>query len=247
MHADLKHHSETCGRGDDIAARKEVAQLERALEKLEVREARLQDEMIAKASDHARLSELQAELKQLLRDVGITSVVVTHDHEEAAVLADRMLPMDKGEIVQSGAPIDMYDRPHSQFAAEFLGEVNWLHTNFVAVTEGVARLGLSDGEQLKVAVPLNWQLGGDVLVGIRPERLTLGHISGVANHLKGTVENVINGRVQLQLTVAIGNGSSIKVVHRRNGALPAVGQSVELAFGADDAFVLPAKALPKAA
>jgi putative spermidine/putrescine transport system ATP-binding protein/putrescine transport system ATP-binding protein len=201
------------------------------------------------ALDASVRGELQAELKQLLRDVGITSVVVTHDHEEAAVLADKVLLMDKGEIVQSGPPIDMYDRPQSQFAAEFLGDVNWLHAGLLDVSGTAARLRLSNGQILKVQVANGNQalLGGDVLIGIRPERLTLGPASGSENSLQGTVESVINGRVHLQMTVALGNGSSLKVVHRRNGALPAAGQPVELVFGLEDAFVLPAKALSKAA
>jgi spermidine/putrescine transport system ATP-binding protein len=72
--------------------------------------------------------ELQIELKRIQERVGITFVYVTHDQEEAMVMSDRVAVMNRGRIEQLDAPREIYDRPASQFVAEFIGETNLIHT-----------------------------------------------------------------------------------------------------------------------
>ena len=67
---------------------------------------------------------MQAELKALQRDVGITFIYVTHDQEEAMNLSDRIVVMDRGRIAQVGAPEDIYHRPATPYVADFIGETN---------------------------------------------------------------------------------------------------------------------------
>ena len=70
--------------------------------------------------------QMRAELKALQRRVGIAFLFITHDQEEALSLSDRMAVMNRGSLVETGAPIDLYARPASRFTAEFLGDVNWI-------------------------------------------------------------------------------------------------------------------------
>lgn len=78
------------------------------------------------ALDKSLRVEMQFELKRIQREVGITTIFVTHDQEEALTLSDKIGILRAGRIVQSGPPREVYERPASAFAASFLGEANWL-------------------------------------------------------------------------------------------------------------------------
>jgi ABC-type Fe3+/spermidine/putrescine transport system ATPase subunit len=83
----------------------------------------LLDEPLGALDKHLR-QEMQIELRRIQRAVGITTIFVTHDQEEALTLSDRIAIFDSGRIVQEGAPMEVYERPRSKFAAGFLGEAN---------------------------------------------------------------------------------------------------------------------------
>ena len=78
------------------------------------------------ALDPKLRKQVRSELKSLQRRVGITFLFITHDQEEALSLSDRMAVMNRGKIEQTGSPKEIYQQPKSRFAAEFLGEVNWI-------------------------------------------------------------------------------------------------------------------------
>jgi len=79
------------------------------------------------ALDPKLRKQMRKELKSLQRRVGIAFLFITHDQEEALSLSDRMAVMNEGKLEQTGAPRELYQRPSSRFAAEFLGEVNWVN------------------------------------------------------------------------------------------------------------------------
>jgi putative spermidine/putrescine transport system ATP-binding protein len=94
------------------------------------------------ALDKTLRVDMQIELKRIQREIGITTIFVTHDQEEALTLSDRIGILRDGQIVQAGAPREVYDRPNSAFAANFLGEANWLpEAVFDRVTLPGSRLG----------------------------------------------------------------------------------------------------------
>jgi len=70
--------------------------------------------------------EMQLELKALQEQVGITFIYVTHDQEEALTMSDRIAVMDKGNVLQIGTPVEIYERPNCRFVADFIGETNFL-------------------------------------------------------------------------------------------------------------------------
>ena len=69
--------------------------------------------------------ELRIELKEILTGVGSTTIVVTHDQEEAMSLAEHVIVMDAGRIMQQGTPTEIYAHPANKFVAEFIGRSNW--------------------------------------------------------------------------------------------------------------------------
>jgi len=110
--------------------------------------------------------QMRLEIKQLQAELGVTSLYVTHDQVEAMTMADRMIVMNQGVAEQIGTPLEVYQRPQSLFAAQFIG------SPAMNVLDGVIESGnlkLSNGAQL----PGQYDAQGAVKVGIRPEHLVL--------------------------------------------------------------------------
>ena len=95
----------------------------------------LLDAPLGALDKHLR-EEMQVELRRIQREVGITTIFVTHDQEEAMTLSDRIAILNQGKIVQLGAPLEVYERPLNRFAAGFLGVANFLEGRVAAVTGG---------------------------------------------------------------------------------------------------------------
>ncbi|MBL8225285.1 MAG: ABC transporter ATP-binding protein [Chromatiales bacterium] len=129
------------------------------------------------ALDRKLRAEMQFELAGILRRVGVTCMLVTHDPEEAMVMADRVALMRDGELAQVGTPAEVYDSPRDRFAAEFLGPVNLFGGTVVAGGGGgVLTVRVPDlGAEHPVPAPGPEQPGegASVTVAIRPERLQL--------------------------------------------------------------------------
>lgn len=119
--------------------------------------------------DAAQRDTTRRELKRIQRDLGHTTILVTHDQEEALSLADRIAVMKDGVIQQLGTPYEIYDSPANVFVADFVGEpaINLLP----GITDTDARARLSD--TVRIALPVPLPEGRKVVVGIRPEDLTL--------------------------------------------------------------------------
>jgi multiple sugar transport system ATP-binding protein len=127
----------------------------------------------------ARLREqMRAEIKTLHRDLGATSIYVTHDQIEAMTLADRIVAMHAGVVQQVGSPLDLYDRPANLFVAGFIGSpaMNMLPGRMM---EGAVQMGQGGRVELPVgAMPAE---GRAVTVGIRPEHVRIGPAGGTGH------------------------------------------------------------------
>ena len=123
--------------------------------------------------------EMRFELRRLINRVGVTAVFVTHDQSEAMVLADRICLMQAGQLVQNGSPREMYERPQTRFAMDFLGSSNFFPEDHVADKT----LTLPNGEVLEIAPGQS-----NVVVGIRPEKILI-EAPGA------TGPNLIHGRI----------------------------------------------------
>ena len=90
----------------------------------------------------ARLrAEMRVELKMIQREVGITTVFVTHDQEEALALADVIVVMNQGRVVQTGTPVEIYESPAASFVASFLGQENFFTGKVVESVAGASSCG----------------------------------------------------------------------------------------------------------
>jgi putrescine transport system ATP-binding protein len=128
------------------------------------------------ALDRKLRAEMQFELAAILRRVGVTCMLVTHDPEEAMVMADRVALMRDGRIAQVGTPEAVYAHPLDRFAAEFLGPINLFPAQLLASNGSTATVAVPDiGGQHQLPAPAGVQPppGTAMMVAIRPERLQL--------------------------------------------------------------------------
>lgn len=166
---------------------------------------------------------MQFELKEMQLKLGITFIYVTHDQEEALTMADRIAVMNHGKVLQVGTPEDIYERPHTRFVADFIGETNFIKGRLCDRAGARGQVELPSG--YKVGAVLDdpaMSVGSEVTVAIRPEKLTLKHGNGAEPyHDSGTT--LIPGRLQQSVyigtdtrhVVSFGyNGSSSQVVVR---------------------------------
>ncbi len=146
----------------------------------------LLDEPLSNLDARLRV-QMRIELKHLQQETGITSVFVTHDQAESMALADRIIVMNKGRIEQIGSPTEIYERPRSRFVSEFVGSINVLQAEVVAIDAASMLIHLRRGAQrIRCCVQPDTRLapGQQVLVSIRPEKLSLHH--------EGSAESALN-------------------------------------------------------
>ncbi|GAA4294053.1 ABC transporter ATP-binding protein [Streptomyces venetus] len=119
--------------------------------------------------DAAQRDTTRRELKRIQKDLGHTTILVTHDQEEALSLADRIAVMKDGVIQQLGTPYEIYDSPANVFVADFVGEPAITLLPGIATGDGHARLS----GPVRIALPVPVEEGREVVVGIRPEDVRL--------------------------------------------------------------------------
>jgi iron(III) transport system ATP-binding protein len=124
---------------------------------------------------------LRGEIKDLQERLGVTTIMVTHDQEEALTMADRILVMDRGRIVQEGAPRQVYDHPATPFVAAFIGSMNFLPG---AVKRGDGAFELAGRVLGAAREPLPLAEGAPALLAIRPEHVVLAREDEAAVRLQ---------------------------------------------------------------
>jgi putative spermidine/putrescine transport system ATP-binding protein len=179
------------------------------------------------ALDRKLRETMQLEVRRLQRRLGLTTIFITHDQEEALVLSDRVAVMNKGAIQQIATTTEIYERPASDFVADFVGESNIFH--------GTAGAGgivvLEGGRTLRVARAL--AAGRKVGVLIRPERFS----ATAANQFAGEVVEAIYLGSSFKLRLRTEDGFSVIVRQPARGKLPAVGEHVSVGIEPDEIHV----------
>ncbi|SDR43629.1 putative spermidine/putrescine transport system ATP-binding protein/putrescine transport system ATP-binding protein [Rhizobiales bacterium GAS191] len=196
------------------------------------------------ALDAKLRQDLRAELKQLLAAVGSTAIVVTHDQEEAMSLGERVLVMNRGRIVQSGPPGEVYGQPRSRFVADFLGRANWFQGLLGETRGGTALFTSQCGLQLFVNSS-EALAPGAVELCVRPESIDLltdgvetkpGH-----NRVAGEVLDVaLLGAVRQVMIGLQGGGRVLALQTNRAGDGMAPGRPVIFGVRPEDCVLLPA-------
>ncbi|HSD65257.1 MAG TPA: ABC transporter ATP-binding protein [Vicinamibacteria bacterium] len=150
----------------------------------------LLDEPMA-ALDPKLRKEMQVEVKNLQERLGTTFVFVTHDQEEALVMADRIAVMSGGRIEQVERTEALYERPRTRFVADFLGVRNLVDATVTAVEAGLATLRTPGGLVFQAADDGGYREGAAVVVGIRSERVRMDAARDGDNSFAGTLEDEI--------------------------------------------------------
>jgi ABC-type Fe3+/spermidine/putrescine transport system ATPase subunit len=177
---------------------------------------------------------MRHELKRLQRETGITTVYVTHDQSEALAISDRIAVMADGRIAQIDAPRDIYDRPASEFVAEFIGRTNLVRGDLAAAVGAgaVAEIATAAGT-LRCHFPLATEARKGLAVVVRPEHVAIAHddapADGAANRLSGRVISEVYLGEMVEYVVAV-DGDAEFLVRTAAGRPIAVGERVRLSF-----------------
>jgi putrescine transport system ATP-binding protein len=181
----------------------------------------LLDEPMA-ALDKKLRAQTQFELKELQAKLGTTFVIVTHDQDEAMIVADRMAVMQRGRIVQVGTPSEIYDRPNCRYVADFVGEVNLFEGSLAVTGTGETAIDCSAG-RLRIPPQPNAASGTCVWLALRPEKLRIDRDSAPRreeNALPGTVLEVgYRGSISVY-AVRLENGTVMKVMRSNESGMP---------------------------
>jgi spermidine/putrescine transport system ATP-binding protein len=199
--------------------------------------------------------QLQIELKRIQQDVGITFVHVTHDQEEAMSMADTIAVMNEGHIEQAGSAAELYERPRTEFVANFLGVSNLIDARLRGTDGELARVETHDGARLHVPADRIGPHDTDsVRVGVRPEKVRLvpagEELRPDLNVLRGTVVVAAFLGVSLQYLIRSAGGEELTVITQNaDGAEPdslAVGREVQLLWQPRHTFVVAHQEAPHA-
>ncbi|MBI5688798.1 MAG: ABC transporter ATP-binding protein [Verrucomicrobia bacterium] len=194
---------------------------------------------------------MQLELKRLQRQLGITFVFVTHDQEEALTMSDRIAIVNRGRIEQLGTPHDIYHKPATAFAADFIGQANLLPARRLGVDGAAVRVALEGGLELRLPAG-TWPAGAErALVSIRPEKVHVAKSGGAdGRESAGSGDNTFEARIEEEvfkgatdhLLLATAAGTRLSAVVANESALGEIfhaGDRVRCGLHADDVVVLP--------
>ena len=191
------------------------------------------------ALDRKLRETMQIELRRLLRDLGITSIFVTHDQDEALVMSDRIAVMNEGVIEQFATAGEIYGRPKSLFVLEFVGQSTRLHGRTTAANGGVVEVETALG---RVRAPGAFRPGTSVVIAVRPEAMALGEgPESDYNNVRAVLSDVVylGSRTQL-LFQGDTPGNSIQVeVPRLPAGSGHPGAEVTVRWRIDDTLVFP--------
>jgi putative spermidine/putrescine transport system ATP-binding protein len=199
-------------------------------------EVLLLDEPLSALDAKIRVA-LRKEIRAIQRQLGITTVYVTHDQEEALSLSDRVVVMSEGRIEQIWTPAEIYNSPATPFVASFVGTLNLLAAR--VVDAGTGRVSV-EGQEVRTGRPVTEAPnGGTVTLALRPEGLELGE-GGGENRFRGTVDDVSFLGSIVRVRIALGGDTmvSFDTFNDPNVALPGIGETVTISFDPQASLVV---------
>ena len=178
--------------------------------------------------------ELRYELRRIVKKLGITVLHVTHDQEEAMSVSDRIVLMRYGAVAESGAPLDIYRRPKSVFAANFIGETNLFECTVSDWSKsGKTRVTMRGGREIRVS-RTDFRPGDAVVVSVRPE-----HVRPDENGIEAKVRSVSFRGVYWRVRTMAESSDYIEYDVPADGEVPEVGDTVRLSFDRNASVVFP--------
>ena len=197
----------------------------------------LLDEPLSALDAKVRVS-LRGQIREIQKALGITTIFVTHDQEEALSMSDRVVVMNGGVAEQVGPPFEVYNRPATRFVANFVGSLSPVEATVLDPTTGsvtVAGMPVALNRALDVA------RGGTVALALRPEAVQLGRQPGRETVLRGRITDVefMGSVIRVRADLG-GQRLSLDTFNRPDAPPPAVGEEVEVSLAARDVIVLAA-------
>jgi len=196
----------------------------------------LLDEPLSALDAKIRVS-LREEIRSIQQKLGITTIFVTHDQEEALSMSDRIVVVNAGKADQTGTPFEIYNKPSTRFVASFVGTINVLTGTVSDAAKGVVEL---NGEVLSLGQNLvNHSDGDSISLALRPEVVSLGAAPNKPIQLKGIVQQVGFLGSVIRVQIAIGdNLLSLDSFNQPSVPPPVVGEQATVSFAADDLLAL---------
>jgi iron(III) transport system ATP-binding protein len=199
----------------------------------------------------AKLREaMRFELKRMQRDLGLTTIYVTHDQSEALALSHEIAVMSEGRIVQIGSPRDIYERPRNKFVADFVGSTNFIGGRVASAAPGNGRCGVATalGElNVQCVEPLAKDV--PVVISVRPEDVELFEAPPPRedgdNVCTGTVEAKVFLGDYLDFQVKVGDSVLLARVHP--SLRTPVGHPIHVRMRAEKCVALAEAVMPRAA
>ncbi len=183
---------------------------------------------------------LRNEIRAIQRELGITTVYVTHDQEEALSLSDRIVVMSEGRIEQIGTPFEVYNFPATSFVASFVGTLSLMSGVVTSASEG--RIAV-DGQEVRAGGPIaGARDGASVPIALRPEMLSMGE-GGGSDRLRGTIVDVTFLGSVVRIRVRLAGGATILSVDTFNDPnlkVPVRDEAVTVSFPPEAVHVLEA-------
>lgn len=187
--------------------------------------------------------EMQLELKNLQRKLGITFIYVTHDQEEALTMSDRIAIMNQGYLDQLDTPEGIYDKPKTRFVADFIGESNIFEATIKMQSEDVVGLRLEVGEALaQVEADISFKEAEMVYACVRPEKLKYSKEEVKGFTIQGVVKEQIYVGNIIKSNIAMGNGQVLKLSRMDRDEIPRVGDIVYIYWDLEDVVIMKSRA-----
>jgi putative spermidine/putrescine transport system ATP-binding protein len=178
----------------------------------------LLDEPLGALDKHLRES-MQVELRLLQRRLGITTVMVTHDQDEALTLADRIVVMRNGRLEQVGSPAEVYQHPSTRFVAGFLGVSNFFHGVIDGRTGDSVRVRCAQG--IDLTLPASASSGGQATIALRPESVRVGPATSASprpNAVTATLEQTVYRGFMVHYYMRLPSGESLVAFQQNTGS-----------------------------
>ena len=165
------------------------------------------------ALDKKLREQTQFELVNIIEQVDVTCVMVTHDQEEAMTMAHRLAVMSRGRVLQVGTPEEVYEHPANRFVADFIGNVN-LFEGRLSVDESDRCAALTDIGEVHVGHGVSGPLNMRVTIAVRPEKIQISKQRPAADHnvFTGKVKDIAYFGSYNSYIVVAGDGSRVKIM-----------------------------------
>jgi len=177
--------------------------------------------------------EVRVEIRDLQRKLGLTTIMVTHDQEEALTMADRLVVMEKGQVRQIGTQRELYEKPADRFVAGFIGRSAFLDGEIAAPGRFRTKGGLDIACSAAAAT-------GAATLALRPERIAVaGEAAGCANTFEAKVEHAsyLGALLDIHVSLSEHDRMLLQIPNRQGAAEPKPGETITIGWGQDAGLV----------